>query len=320
MIEVLNPGLQTTIQAGPRLGYRHQGVPWSGAADPLSLALANRLCGNIWDAPALEITFSPFACRFHKRQVIGVTGAPASLVLGGRSAEQHRTLTAEAGEILEINPTRIGSRIMLAASGGFHADQLFGSASTYLPASFGGLQGRALRKNDQLTVNELLRNVEHTSTPKELLPTLSNSHILRVTTAPEWESLTPLSHRRFVEMPFFADRQIDRMGIRLSKNPLQLEEECTQIESAAVAPGTIQCPVGGVPIMLGPDAQVTGGYPRIASVITADLWRMGQVRPGDRVRFMLVTDNEANKARRTLAAITTNWCGSEWLSAAARER
>jgi biotin-dependent carboxylase-like uncharacterized protein len=314
MMEVSEAGVQSTIQSSRRLGHRHLGIPWSGAADLYSLALANRLCGNPEDAAALEITFGPFTCRFRVEATIAVTGAPADVLIDEAVCQQHRSLRIKKDSVLKIGAARSGARIMLAVSGGFEAETAFGSASSYLPAGFGGLAGRALKPGDRLSISPEGGTADGLQTPAELVPEIAATHLLRVTQGPEWEALQARDRRRFYEAPFFAARQIDRMGVRLKRNPLSPQQGQEQIRSAAVAPGTLQLPPGGVPILLGPDAQVTGGYPRIASVISADLWRIGQIRPGDRVRFFCVSQDEAALVNRRRARLTEGWCGSGWLT------
>ena len=151
-ITVIKPGLQTTIQAGPRVGMRHLGVPASGAADALSLALGNRLVGNPLLAPAVEVTLAGVSLRFDNDVAFALTGAPASADLNGRELTFHTTLAAGAGDELHIGPAKAGARVYIAVAGGFVVDEILGSASTYLPAALGGHEGRALREGDRVAV------------------------------------------------------------------------------------------------------------------------------------------------------------------------
>jgi biotin-dependent carboxylase-like uncharacterized protein len=284
------------------------------------MALANRLCGNLWDAPVLEVTLGGFSCEAQMPSRFAITGGDASVRVGNTLVGQHRLFHVEAGAQIEIGFVRTGCRVMLAVAGGFVADELFGSASTYLPAAFGGFHGRAVKAGDVLQFGSCMSASDSPTTPPDLQPVIGSSHLLRITMGPEWESLTEAARTSFFATPFRAAQQIDRMGIRLEGNCLELRTGREQIRSAAVAPGTIQCPGGGLPILLGPDAQVTGGYPRIASVITADLWRMGQIKPRDQVRFFLVDEQQAAEALRSSASHSRTWCGSEWLTGAQSQR
>jgi allophanate hydrolase len=143
-ISVLKPGLQSTLQSRPRIGLRHQGVPANGAADPLSLALANKLVGNAWDAPAVEAALLGPKLRFDNNHAFALTGATAVATLNGSAIAQHETVFAKAGDELAIGATEVGSRVYLAIAGGFIADEILGSSSTNLQAAFGGACETAL--------------------------------------------------------------------------------------------------------------------------------------------------------------------------------
>ena len=313
MIEVVKAGIQTTIQSSPRTGLRHFGIPWAGAADGLSMALANRLCGNPWDAPVLEVTFGGVTFTFVEDCTFAVAGAMAPLLLDGRPVEAHRTHSAHRGQSLEIGVSKVGLRIYLAVAGGLAGQDLFGSVSTFIPASFGGYEGRPLQDGDQLELLTPGPTGAGLQTPSELIPHYHDTHVLRVCPSAEFSALTHESRKQLFERPFFAARQLDRMGIRLEGNPLQLRHGDEQVPSAAVHPGVIQCPAGGTPILLGADAQTTGGYPRILSVIGADLHRLGQIRPGDRVQLFYCSAGDAAVQARGVLAYYDNWIGSQWL-------
>ena len=135
---VIKPGLQTTVQSGPRTGLRHIGVPASGAADPLSLALANKLVGNAWDTPALETTLLGPVLEFDVGCTLAITGAESKLTLNGQSLELHHVFDVRPGDRLEVGAADRGARKYIAFSGGLAAEHVLGSASTYLPAGFGG--------------------------------------------------------------------------------------------------------------------------------------------------------------------------------------
>src|SRR5210317_1676079 len=143
-ITVIKPGLQSTIQSRPRVCLRHQGVPASGAADPLSLALANRLLGNTWEAPAIEATLLGPTLRFDCECSFSVTGAVDVATLNGNEIQAHESLTAISGDKLTVGAAEVGARMYIAVTGGFAAEDVLGSSSTNLQAGFGGLQGRAL--------------------------------------------------------------------------------------------------------------------------------------------------------------------------------
>ena len=149
---IIKPGVQSTIQARSRNGMRHLGIPSGGAADPLSLALANRLVGNQWDAPAIEAALVGPIVRFEVATTFAVTGGQVSLLLNGVAASDHEAISAKAGDELVVGPVGNGSRVYLAVPGGFSASEVLGSASTDLQAGFGGFEGRALQAGDRLAL------------------------------------------------------------------------------------------------------------------------------------------------------------------------
>lgn len=288
-IEVLRPGLQTTIQAGPRIGLRHLGVPSSGAADTLSLALANKLVGNPWNAPALEATLLGPVLRFNATCAFAITGAMAVVSLNGDVIAFHETCFARAGDELSVGATEAGARTYIAIAEGFAADEVLGSPSTYLPACFGGLTGRALEEGDVLTANS--SNCTAMRTPDEYRVPMSSSWALR--TCPSFESGQLLSRDSLFESNWAIGRRADRIGIQLEGATLDISSD-GRMPSAAVFPGTIQCPEGGTPYLLLVDAGTVGGYPRVAQVARVDRHLLGQLRPGDHVRFLCRAETGAS--------------------------
>jgi biotin-dependent carboxylase-like uncharacterized protein len=306
-IRVLKPGLQTTVQAGPRRGQRHLGVPASGAADPLSLALANRLVGNEFVAPALETTLTGVSLRFEGRAVVAVTGAKADVRLDGERVRRHRTLSIAAGGELEVGPAKQGARNYVAFAGGIAVDDVLGSASTYLPAGFGGFRGRALRAGDLLPLRPVDRDPPALRTPKEFRPRARGSWALRACYGAEVEMLSKESRFDLFDTNFSVGGRADRMGLQLESARFDVSSG-GRLASAPVFPGTIQCPEDGNPFLLSIDAQTIGGYPRVAQVARADRHLIGQLRPGDHVRLLW---RDADSARGELLAKHDYW--REWL-------
>ncbi len=289
---VVQPGPQTTIQAGRRVGARRFGVPAAGPADGLSHALANRLCANAAEAPALEIALGGARFRFKAPTRFAITGAPAALSLNGARVEPHRTQTAAAGDELTIGGAQAGARLYLAVAGGFDATTFLGSSSTYLPARLGGHDGRALAADDLLQFGDEAAAGADLETPPPLRPVIANSWLLRATPSADTPDLEPAAREALFSQTFRVSRAADRMGVRLEGAALALRSD-GRMPSAAAFPGLIQCPADGAPIILGADAQTTGGYPRIAAVIRADRHLIGQLRPGDAVRFLETTPDDA---------------------------
>lgn len=303
-ITVLKPGLQTTIQSCPRIGLRHQGVASGGAADRLSLALANRLVANAWDTPALEATLLGPTLRFGVACAFGIAGAIAAVTLNGKSVASHETCFAAAGDELAIGATETGARIYVAFAGGLDAADVLGSQSTYLLAGLGGHEGRALRKGDMLRLAPLA--AEPLSTPGEYRPPMSSSWALRASASFEAEQLRSVSLKTLFETNWVVGRRADRMGLRLDGPRLDVSSS-GRMPSAAVFPGTVQCPEDGMPYLLSVDAGTVGGYPRIAQVIRADRHLIGQLKPGDHVRLLLRNQEEATVDLRAKLDYWREW-------------
>jgi len=303
-ITVIKPGLLSTIQSRPRIGLRHQGIPASGAADPLSLALANRLVGNVWDAPALEVALLGPTLRFERECGFAITGAVAAISLNGNVVEPHATLHASAGDELVVGAAEIGARVYIAFAGGLAAEEILGSTSTNLQAGFGGLQGRALQTGDELAVN--YASAPELITPDEFRLPVSSSWAVRACAASETDQLDADSLEYLFNTNWTVDRRADRMGLRLAGAKLTVSSD-GRMPSAGVIPGTIQCPEDGAPYVLSVDAGTVGGYPRIAQVARADRHLLGQLRPGDHVRLLRREPDEAVEALHAKLAYWREW-------------
>lgn len=300
MIEVIRCGALTTIQDLGRHGLRHLGVSQCGVLDPVAMQQANLLLGNAPDAAVLEISVGPLALRFEQDCAVAMSGSTFAASHGTRDAKTETSLLPghvaiiRGGETLTlIKPLVPGARCYLAFAGGIAVPALMGSRSTDLNAGFGGFQGRALQAGDRLPTGPSSRlQVE---TVKGIRP-LAPSHILRALPGPDHESFTPDSQILFWSQPWRISHQSNRMGLRLNGTALQLEEPL-ELPSAGVLPGDVQVPPDGIPIVLANDAQTIGGYPRIASVIRADLWQLAHVPPGTSVYFVPASLEEAAAAR-----------------------
>lgn len=309
MISIVKPGLQATLQGAPRKGYRHLGIPYAGPADPLSMALANRLVGNRLDATCLEITFGGFEAEIEQDCTIAVAGAGESVTVSGAMAPLHETLQIEAGQRIEIAPLRRGARSYLAIHSGFRARAQFGATSTYLPAQLGGHDGRALQAGDCLSAIGQARYHHARKTPPSLRPFFDGKYALRATASAETELLSAAARETLFAATFTVGRQATRMGISLDRHPV-IPESDGMMESAPVFPGIVQCPPSGVPIALLCDAQTTGGYPRIASIARCDRHLLGQARPGDQIRLLHRTPTQAVTDYQRKQALLNSWLGS----------
>lgn len=302
VLTVLNPGILTTLQGSARHGQRHYGIPASGPADPLSMALANRLVGNAPDTAALEITFGGAQFEFDQDTVFSITGAAQEAILAGAPIPPHQTLRARRGDTLAFLHPPAGVRTYLAIPGGFRADDMFGSRSTFTPASFGGYAGRALKAGDTLEPAEVSAGFADLVTPQSLRPHMVHSHSLRALPGPDFDSVGPSVWPE----SFQTTHRMDRTGIELA-GPWPKPEDGAQRPSAALFTGAVQLTPSGNAYVLLPDAQTTGGYPHVLQVIRADRHLLGQVAPGDRVRFLSRSVDEASRDLKAKTAYFASW-------------
>lgn len=277
------PGLQTTIQDAGRPGGRHLGLPQSGAADRVSLAFANAVLGNPWGAPALECTMTGPSLEFEMDVDFALAGAEMDARLNDRPVDRHQNASAKPGDRLVLGAAQAGARAYIAFAGGVAGCAFFNSVSTYIPAGLGGQEGRALRTGDAICSRQTPVHAA-TEIPDTLRPQFGHDWILRATQGPDAVYFNSKTIDNFFSAPFHADRRGDRMGLRLIGAKMTCEDT-PPMKSSAMFPGTVQCPLDGAPILLGPDAQTIGGYRRIAQVIDADLPLIGQIRPDDRIWF-----------------------------------
>lgn len=291
MIEVLNPGTRTTIQDAGRPGYRHMGIPASGAADPLCFALANYMAGNRWDAPALECTMGGLHLKFLEDTTIGLAGAHMWTQINGQNVENFTALPVRKNDILTMSFARGGCRAYIAFARGLRAERFLGSCSTYIPAKLGGLEGRALKAGDKLKTHnrpcEAPRKI-----PLGFAPSLSHHVVLRAQHGPEFDKLSQESKRHLYVSPYITSDKTDRMGARLRGNNVETQAPIS-MTSSPLLPGTLQVLPNGQTILALIDAQCTGGYPRALQVIKADQWLLGQIAPGTQVSFRRCFDDDA---------------------------
>lgn len=283
---VIRGGMLTTVQDRGRPGHRAAGVPLGGAVDPFASRVANLLVGNAEDAAVLECTLLGPELVFSADTLVALGGVD----FDGLAAWQPRVV--RAGENLRLGAARRGCRGYLAVAGGIDVAPVLGSRSTYLRGGFGGFQGRALRDGDVLAVPDLARRpTDHWRIDPRILPAYGASPVVRVVRGAQTDEFGgALFAAEFRLLP-----QSDRMGIRLGGSKLVRIGGAGELVSTAVAPGTVQVPADGQPIILMADAQTLGGYPQAASVISVDLPLVAQLRPGDRVRFSEVPLDEAQR-------------------------
>lgn len=288
MIEVLRAGLCDLVMDQGRPGQGALGVPMGGAADPAALAAANRLVGNPPESAGLEIVLAGPELHFPDGGTVAFTGAKfAARRSNGEPVRWNETLHLSAGERLTLGAAESGSRCWLAVSGGLAVPPVLGSRSTFLPAGFGGLEGRALRAGDRLARGE------HNRAPRPLCaqPPAWPEAALRVVAGPQTDWFDDAGLAAFFGTTYRVGQASDRRGIRLEG--VSVARRAGELPSQGVLPGAIQVPPDGQPIILGWDGPVTGGYPVVATVVSADWARLAQLRPGDPVCFVTVAVDEA---------------------------
>ena len=310
-LKVLAPGLHTTVQDLGRPGYQAIGVPVSGALDGVSLRLANALVGNAPGTPALEVLLSGPTFEVAADTVrMALSGTGASLAIGAEKArvEARESVTVPRGEIVEIVVGRQSASCYFAVEGGIAVPMVLGSASTYVRAAFGGLDGRALQSGDvvPLAVARASKRAElRLSAPMRE----TGDQPIRVVLGPQQEYFTAEAVAILLDAEFRISPSADRMGMRLDGSLLELHRGW-DIVSDAIVTGAIQVPGSGQPILLLADHQTTGGYPKIATVISADLPVVGRRRPADALRFVAVTVEAAAElcraAERDLAELVAS--------------
>lgn len=293
MIEILRAGPQATVQDGGRPGWRDRGLSLCGALDELALQAGNLLLGNPPGAAGLEFTLGGAALRFHADGWIALTGTDADADLDGRPLRPGWRAPVRAGQRLQLAAPRERMRSYLTVAGGIAVPAVLGSRSTDLKAGFGGLDGRALREGDRLPIGTTTRLPRRPAGLR--LPDWTPA--LRVLPGPEVADFSEAAREALLAADWTVTPQSNRMGYRLA-GPVLARERGGELPSHGVLPGVVQVPPSGQPIALLADAQTTGGYPRIAVVIRADLWKLAQCRLGEPLRFLPCTPDEALAALR----------------------
>ena len=285
VIQVQEPGLFTTVQDLGREGFGAMGVSASGAADAISLRLGNRMVGNQEGAAGLEMTLLGGTFTFLERALLALTGSDFGAALDGKPVELWSSFEAKAGQTLRLGPTRTGARCYLCVRGGIAIELFLGSASTHILSGLGGLEGRALRKGDVLKMGAESGAFHERRLTGRALKELQPRRVLRVTEGPQSDWFPESARRLFYESRYRVAEESNRMGIRLEGAIVPVPSGAEMMISEGVSLGAIQVPEGGKPIILFVEQQTTGGYPKIANVISADLHSLGQLRPRDEIRF-----------------------------------
>ncbi len=299
MIEIEKTTALTSVQDLGRSGCLNYGVGRAGAMDPLALQLGNLLLGNESGAAAIEIPLFPFQVRFLKDCAFAVTGNDGEILLDGKLLPPWWVAQAVAGQRLTVKASRHSARAYLHLPGGIDVPEVLGSRSTQLRGAFGGFNGRGLQKGDQLSAVEPQRKLKTDlgiASPWLRFANLgAEVQTIRVLPAGENLAYTEASRQRFWQQDWKITPQSNRYGYRLEGKAL-VALETMEMRSHGIVPGVIQVPHNGQPIIQMSDAQPSGGYPKFATVIEADLWLLGQIPPGRSIRFVECNFAQARKA------------------------
>jgi len=300
--EVVSPGFLTTVQDSGRFGYRSIGMPVTGALDQYSYRVANLLVGNDENAACLEITLLGPTFEVHGSAVIALTGALFQATLNEQPLPQWQAVEVKENDIITISEAKVGARGYLAVAGGFDVPMVMGSRSTYIRGKIGGFQGRPLQSGDKLEIGspskEPLQYVGKLI-PMEYVPTYVISAdndivTLRVIMGPQDDYFSKKGVQNFLNSTYIITADSDRMGYRLEGERIEhIRKNHTQIISDGIPLSAVQIPGDGMPIIMLADGQTTGGYPKIATVCSADLPLLAQGKPGNKVQFVAITREEA---------------------------
>lgn len=283
-IRILFPGPLSTIQDAGRFGYLKSGIGTSGVMDRESYETANRLLQNTAGEAVIEATLLGPALLFDSDCVCCITGADMTPTLDGQSVPMYQPFLIRAGQTLSLSAAVNGCRSYLAFAGGIDVPLVLGSRSTNLKCRLGGYQGRALQKDDVLSLGPATADVSSLLQNKAPKPFFSSPVTVRVIEGPQAEYFTKRGKQTFYGHPYTVSPESDRMGYRL-EGPSVESENGVDIVSDGIAFGAVQIPPSGKPIILLSDRQTTGGYAKIATVISKDIPRLAQLKPGDQVLF-----------------------------------
>jgi antagonist of KipI len=309
MIHVLKPGMLTTIQDVGRWGFQARGVPVAGPMDPYSHRTANALVGNTIDAATLEVTLLGPDLEFSDERAVAIAGAAFEVTVDGAPVPDGEAFVVHAGAALRFGRRIAGARAYVAVAGGIATPSVLGSRATHLISAMGGIGGRAVKAGDRLPLGPARSGAARlkpratsrdSSTSSAVARGFSRapdaSQRVRVLPGPQVDYFSPDSLDILQSAPYVINLKSDRMGFRLD-GPVLRHARGADIISDATPLGVLQVPASGQPILLMADRQTTGGYPKIATVITADLAVAGQLAPGDAISFVVCS------ARGAMAAL-----------------
>lgn len=314
-VQVMKPGLYTTIQDGGRWGLQRYGVSVSGSMDRFAHRVANILVGNHDDAAVLEATLQGPELLLRESCWVALCGADMRPQANGRPVPMWRPVHLSGGTLLTLSRAVAGCRTYIAFAGGMDTSFVLGSRSTHVRSALGGIRGRALLEGDELPLHKADKaTLPASPCPSDdktasvpwfvspyICPDYAASAVVRTIDAPETGWFSPEDLDRFYTQSYRVAVDSDRMGVRLTgAQSTVLVWHAQSMRSSPVTFGTVQLPPNGQPIVLAADRQTTGGYPRIAHVVSADLPILAQLRPGDELRFERISHIAAEQLSHKL--------------------
>lgn len=293
MIEIISAGMLSTVQDLGRFKVMKNGFTQSGVMDAYSTKIANKLCKNDINAPVIEMTMFGITAKFKGEHIFAISGGIFDVSLNNKPVRTNKAYIAKDGDILSIKGAKQGLRCYLAVAGGFDVPLFMGSASTNLKINVGGFNGRKLKAGDILKIGKAdkIKNIEKRELPEN---TYNNPVRVRVVLGPQDDMFSENDLMLFSKQQYTVTSDLDRMGIRLWGIALRGKEKL-EIISDAITFGSIQITNSGMPIILMADHQTTGGYAKIATVISADLPKLAQVKPNDKISFEIIDIDTAEK-------------------------
>ena len=293
-LEILRTGLQTTIQDLGRFGAAHLGISASGASDNLAMRIGNLMVGNPENTPVIEMALTGDTFLFHSNAFVALAGSKFKIDLDKKPFPFWAGTYISSGQVLTIGPSLNGARCYLCVRGGLQVKKIINSASTHLTSKVGGLNGRILTKGDRIAFG----NLDNVIQPIKNMKSYSyiDTTTIRVTKGLQWDWFDNQNRKLFFQKAYRVSTLSNRMGLRLSGESI-LSSKGNEIITEGMPLGAIQIPGNGQPILSFVEHQTTGGYPKLANVISADLYKVGQLKPGDQFNFHLIDFPEAEKAR-----------------------
>lgn len=284
-LKITNPGILSTVQDLGRVGYQASGFQVSGAMNKRAMSIANLLVGNCPGEAVIETTYSGISAVFSTPAVVAVTGGDVHPEVNGKPVGMYRAFKLSAGDILTTGFAKNGIRSYFAFSGGLYLKKVMGSLSTNLKIGVGGYLGGALQKDDILFFNITEPVISDIGTRFTDIPKyIEKPATIRVIPGPQFDYFSEAGQNTFFNSTYTLTKDSDRMGIKLSGNKIE-SLDGVDIVSDGIANGSVQIPSSGMPIIMTADRQTTGGYAKIATVISVDLDTLAALSPGDTVRF-----------------------------------